>query len=494
MSNETAFWSHLPRLMERVSFYGLVLFALAIPHSIAVAQIGFSISALCWLLGALAEKRVPVIRTPLTAPIMGFSLLTILSAVFSIEPQISLPKLRSLTLFLLVYLIADCLSKQQAWMLLLLVMISGLTGVVFSFGEKIIGRGVILTSVAPQSPLAASGLQAGDTIWMVERTRVSSIAEVHDNIRSRPPGEKISIEALHDGDPIPVELTMTEEIRQRPEFLGIAGEGRTRQFRVSGFTRHFLTYAEQMQLFALLLLGCAITSLRRQVIQWKPTAICFTGFILFSLALLLTATRGVIASFIVTLVVMATVTGSRRVAWMVLPLALPVVALSIWFLVSIRTQDVAQMVDDSAQRRIGYMKAGLRAIPHYPVLGAGMDSLKLHWHEWGFPGDYITHTHSTPIQIALDRGLPALGCYLWLIATLGMMLWRQYREGAVTDDLLPAALPLGSLGGVIGFFLSSLTNYNFGDSETLMLLLFFVALSLVTGRRGRSPADQESHR
>jgi O-antigen ligase len=123
-----------------------------------------------------------------------------------------------------------------------------------------------------------------------------------------------------------------------------------------------------------------------------------------------------------------------------------------------------------------------------------MDSLKLHWHEWGFPGDYITHTHSTPIQIALDRGLPALGCYLWLIATLGMMLWRQYREGAVTDDLLPAALPLGSLGGVIGFFLSSLTNYNFGDSETLMLLLFFVALSLVTGRRGRSPADQESHR
>ena len=73
------------------------------------------------------------------------------------------------------------------------------------------------------------------------------------------------------------------------------------------------------------------------------------------------------------------------------------------------------------------MRAGLRLIPEHPLLGVGADAHKHHWREWGFPGDYVTHTHSTPIQIALDRGLPALGCYVWLIG------------GAPADDL--ARLP-----------------------------------------------------
>jgi hypothetical protein len=109
-------------------------------------------------------------------------------------------------------------------------------------------------------------------------------------------------------------------------------------------------------------------------------------------------------------------------------------------------------------------------IPQHPLLGVGMDAHKRHWQEWGFPGTYITHTHSTPIQIAMACGLLALGCYVWLMIMLGLWLWRSYKQG---QNLLA----LGTLAALIGFSLSSLVNYNFGDSEVVLLLLFLVALA-----------------
>jgi O-antigen ligase len=144
-------------------------------------------------------------------------------------------------------------------------------------------------------------------------------------------------------------------------------------------------------------------------------------------------------------------------------------------------------LDDSANRRVAYMEAGLRVIPQRPFLGVGMDSAKRHWREWGFPGDYITHTHSTPIQIALERGLPALACYVWLIVAMMIMLWRGYRRSRESADDLGEILTLGSFGALIGFSLSSLTNYNFGDSEVLMLILFISGLSAVRAKLASSP-------
>ena len=107
-----------------------------------------------------------------------------------------------------------------------------------------------------------------------------------------------------------------------------------------------------------------------------------------------------------------------------------------------------------------------------------MDAHKNHWHEWGFPGDYITHTHSTPIQLAMERGIPALLCAAWLMAAAMLMAWDACQRARERQDPFRESLNLGTLGALVGFSVSSLTNYNFGDSEVLMLLLFIVGLSL----------------
>jgi O-antigen ligase len=140
------------------------------------------------------------------------------------------------------------------------------------------------------------------------------------------------------------------------------------------------------------------------------------------------------------------------------------------------------------------MRAGLRLIPHHPIFGVGLDSQKYHWKEWGFPGDYVTHTHSTPIQIAVDRGLPALGAYLWLMAMLFVMIWRGYKKATLDGNDTGAGLALGAVAALTGFSASSLVNYNFGDSEPLLMLLSVVALALVAGSQVVDKSGQRTLR
>jgi putative inorganic carbon (hco3(-)) transporter len=79
------------------------------------------------------------------------------------------------------------------------------------------------------------------------------------------------------------------------------------------------------------------------------------------------------------------------------------------------------------------------------------------------------HLHNVPLQIAAERGIPALLVWMWFIATLIRDFFRQRR----------ASFPSLSNGGlaVIGAMLAAgLFEYNFGDSEFLMLFLVLVTL------------------
>jgi O-Antigen ligase len=469
---------------SRILICGLVLFALSIPHSVAAAHISLGLSYLGWIVRDLAAGRFRCVRTPLDLPLFFFAILTILSSVFSEEPDLSMPKLKSLLLFGVLYLIATNLRPQGVKVLAGLLIVSSLVGVSYSLTEKLWGRGMILTAIEPGSPLAGK-LQTGDVIWMVDRQRVSTVEEAAKIIRQQPADRVIEIEALHAGDPVPVTLKVTEELKNRMNPLGISVNGRSRQFRVSGFSRQFQTYAEQMQVFALLVFGGLLAGARlwkQCAMRSRPIVIFGCIFVAFTLTLMLTASRAVIVSSILTLLLVSFIIRGIHAPIIALAVVIVFGSLSLYIIPSARQQATLIFNDDSSARRIAYMHAGLTMIPQRPIFGIGMDSQKLHWKEWGFPGDYITHTHSTPIQIALDRGLPALGCYLWLIVAMFSMTLRGYRQALFKRDLTLTGLMIGALAVLIGFSASSLVNYNFGDAEILMLLLFIIGLVIVASR------------
>jgi O-antigen ligase len=127
--------------------------------------------------------------------------------------------------------------------------------------------------------------------------------------------------------------------------------------------------------------------------------------------------------------------------------------------------------------RLQVARTGLARIRLHPLFGHGMDSVKNHWTEWGFPGTDMIHMHSTPLQIAFDRGLPALLFWLWIMAAGWLMAARSEKLFRDFPEASRHGLLLGATGAIAGFFASSLVNYNFGDAE--VALVFWWLLGIV---------------
>jgi O-antigen ligase len=118
--------------------------------------------------------------------------------------------------------------------------------------------------------------------------------------------------------------------------------------------------------------------------------------------------------------------------------------------------------------------------PRHLLAGVGMDSIKGHWREWGLFDNGrqpIGHLHSNILQLAVERGIPALIVWLILLGAYARMLLKLTREPN------SGGLALGALGGLAGFFASGLVHYNWGDSEVVMVVYFIMGLTLVLERQ-----------
>jgi len=79
------------------------------------------------------------------------------------------------------------------------------------------------------------------------------------------------------------------------------------------------------------------------------------------------------------------------------------------------------------------------------------------------------HLHNVPVQIAAERGIPALIVWFWFIGTLVRDFWRRRHS-------LQPSLSNTGLAVIGAMFAAGLFEYNFGDSEFLMLFLVLVTL------------------
>ena len=81
-----------------------------------------------------------------------------------------------------------------------------------------------------------------------------------------------------------------------------------------------------------------------------------------------------------------------------------------------------------------------------------------------------------PVQIAAERGLPALAVWLWFIVALTIEVARRFHAGP--QRFLAAA----ALAAIIAMLAAGMFEYNFGDSEFLMMFLILVTLPFAAER------------
>src|SRR5581483_1429936 len=126
-----------------------------------------------------------------------------------------------------------------------------------------------------------------------------------------------------------------------------------------------------------------------------------------------------------------------------------------------------------------------RMIAAHPITGVGPNMVQKRYAE--YRGDDAVnkvnpHLHNDPLQIAAERGLPALAVWLWFIVAVCRDLQRRFASG--TQRVLAAA----ALAATVALLTAGLFEYNFGDSEVLMLFLIVVTLPAAADRRAKPAA------
>jgi O-antigen ligase len=459
---------------QRIALVGLGIYVLFAPHSVAASAIGVALASIGWVLRTLQTRRLGLCWSKFDLIIVLSLLWTVASSLLSEEPRISVAKLQASWCVLLFYLARATLTRKSALVLVVLLVVSGSAGALYSAFDLLRGRGVVVESIAAGSPLHQVGIRPGDTIWQINRRRVYSTTEIDQRLAQTTPNTPVTVGLITQGEQVERSFTLTQSATS-----GIAGTEHNHRFRASGFTRHYETFAELMQMIAQLALGLALAHLRNHGPN-RVFRIAIVAAGLLTAGLVFTAMRTVIVAFAIgaSLMALRSLRATLRVVFtFALFAVLAFAAVVVW---QTRDRNALLLGDPSSSLRWQVGKVGLSRIAIHPVFGHGMDAMQLHWNEWGFPGKDMLHLHSTPLQLAFDRGLPMLALWLWMMILFWLTIARAERRAADLSDTNFYGILLGILGALTGFLMSSLVNYNYGDAEVAMMFWFLMGIALTT--------------
>ena len=137
--------------------------------------------------------------------------------------------------------------------------------------------------------------------------------------------------------------------------------------------------------------------------------------------------------------------------------------------------------DPTRVDRITMLKVGGRMVKANPIAGVGPARVGDRYREFldpSEPAQVNPHLHNVPMQIAAERGLPALAAWIWMMVALAIDMVKRLK---IPDTRFLAAAALGCM---VAMFAAGMAEYNFGDSEFLMLFLTLMTLPYASGKNG----------
>ena len=144
-----------------------------------------------------------------------------------------------------------------------------------------------------------------------------------------------------------------------------------------------------------------------------------------------------------------------------------------------RIMSVFDLRDPSSRDRVAMLQTGAEMIKDHPLTGVGPNMVERLYTQYRDPTGVQKvnpHLHNVPVQIAAERGLPALAAWLAFIGVLAVGVFGIFRRAQ--DRVLAA----GALAAIAAMLSAGMFEYNFGDSEFLMLFLVIVTLPFAAER------------
>lgn len=247
------------------------------------------------------------------------------------------------------------------------------------------------------------------------------------------------------------------------------------EHRIRGPMSHYMIYGGWMLLAVLIVLGELLLRGGRHRFWLLPPAILGT------VALLLSLTRNAWVGLAAGMLILAAVW--KR--WLLL--AYPVLALVIWLAMPRAVLDRAFSAVDPRQHsnydRLCMAVSGVQMVRDHPLTGVGLGMVpRLYplYRKDDAPRWQVPHLHNNVLQLAAERGLPAVAAYLWLLIAFLATTWRALpglrgaRRAAVAS----------SLATILGITVAGLFEYNFWSAPVQYLTLVIMGAGVGMTERG----------
>ena len=211
--------------------------------------------------------------------------------------------------------------------------------------------------------------------------------------------------------------------------------------------------------------------------------------VLLSLALVGAFTRGIWLGTLAG----TTYLAARYRSWMVG--LIPIVVLLVYLISPAWLQRRDESIfeprgDSSSMSRLVMLRTGLRMIRAHPFFGLGTERVGAEFHRYApegitRPPAWYGHLHNTYIQIAKELAIQCIIILLWLFYEVVRDNIPRARSPLAREHALGSA----AIAATIGLLVAGLFEYNFGDSEVVMLYLFVIALPYAWSQRESRPAS-----
>lgn len=254
----------------------------------------------------------------------------------------------------------------------------------------------------------------------------------------------------------------------------VAAGGPDLAHRIQGTFSHYMTFSGILMVADLLLIARLVA--RGREAGWRALAL-----VPINAALVATLTRSAwvgLAAGVVALLLL----GRRRLLLWWVPVGLLLLLLLPPSVLE-RAASIVDPQDATNHDRLCMARAGLAMIRERPLVGQGPDMVELRYPLYRLPEatrQSVPHLHNAFLEVAAERGLPALGTLLLLLGLPCARALAAYRrEGGRAGAR--ADLWLGVVGALAGFAVAGLFEDNWGDVEVQRLALLLMAVPFALG-------------
>jgi len=240
--------------------------------------------------------------------------------------------------------------------------------------------------------------------------------------------------------------------------------------RPQGTLGHWMTYSGLL----MIVIGVAVARVLFDVSDRMWALMVLPAL---AVAVAVTFTRGTAVGACAAVALLFTLKDFRLLA--ILPIVAAVFIVMAPGQIAKRYASMFNMNDPTVVDRVTMLHIGERMIAAHPVFGVGPNMVQRRYTEYrgsdpiAGPDGVVhinPHLHNDGLQIAAERGLPALALWLAFVVIAVRDLWGRFSSGAQRP------LAAAALATIAALLTAGLFEYNFGDSEVLMLFLLVITI------------------